>query len=313
MIRLFKVTAEIMALIVLTSCGRIVHITGENVIINKSQDDNSETVITSFITEPVSTESQIEPKVTAPMPVKIDTEMMMRNELRSSFVIEDFETVMQEPELPTGCEITALAQTINYYGFDIDKVDLCDTFMPIDHDGYYTMNEVYLGDPHSTNGFGCNAPVIVNTANDYFEYIGSDWYAIDLTDISLDEVFHHIAQGRPVIIWTTIDQRETIAEYQFELGCGEDFWFNPFQHCVTIYGYDYDRGIVNVADPLEGNMEYDMNIFECIYEIMGNQAVIIVGNEESEGKVYTTKEEQKLWLEKNRPEDDEDEINEEAT
>lgn len=311
MIRVFKLTTGITALMILTSCGRTVQITGENVIKNSANPDKQKT---AFTTDAVSTEPVTEPTTAhAPEPVTINTKMSEQYEMKDNFVIEGFETVMQEPELPTGCEITALAQTMNYYGFGIDKVDLCDTFMPIDHDGYYTMNDVYLGDPHSTNGFGCNAPVIVNTANDYFEYIGSDWYAIDLTDIMLNEVFYQVEQGRPVIIWTTIDQRETIAEYQFELGCGEDFWFNPFQHCVTIYGYDYDRGIVNIADPLEGNMEYDMNIFERIYEIMGKQAVIIVGNDESAGKIYTTKEEQELWLEKNRPKDDEDEINEEAT
>lgn len=309
MIKICKLTTEIMTLLMLTSCGRIVQMTGENVI--KSQKDISETVITSFVTESVSTESSTEPpvpsSVTAPSPVKIDIEMMMKNEIESSFVIDNFETVMQEPELPTGCEITALTQTMNYYGFDIDKVDLCDIFMPIDYNGYYTMNEAYLGDPHATNGFGCNAPVIVNTANDYFEYIGSDWYAMDITEVSLDEIFYCIAQDIPVIVWTTIDQRETIAEYQFVLGCGEDFWFNPFQHCVTIYGYDYDRNIVNIADPLVGNTEYDMERFRRIYDIMGSQAVIIAGNEESAGKIYTTEEEQKIWLEKNRPEDDEEE------
>ncbi|MDE5937312.1 MAG: C39 family peptidase [Ruminococcus sp.] len=316
MIRICELTSGIMTLMVLTSCGRTVQTTGENIIVNKSQKDIPETVITSFVTESVSTEPSTEAPVTAPSPVKIDIELMMENELESSFVIDDFETVMQEPELPTGCEITALAQTMNYYGFDIDKVDLCDTFMLVDYDGYYTMNEVYLGDPHATNGFGCNAPVIVNTANDYFEYIGSDWYAIDITGISLDEIFYYIAQDIPVIAWTTIDQRETIAEYQFVLGCGEDFWFNPFQHCVTIYGYDYDRGIVNIADPLVGNTEYDMERFGRIYDIMGSQAVIIAGNEESAGKVYTIEEEQKIWLEKNHPEADEekeDVINEETT
>lgn len=308
MIKNFKFITSFMALAVLVSCGRTVQLTGENEI------PTSAPVTTAHTT--VEPESTTQPVTTAiPEKVKIDTSMPDEYKLKKSFVIDGFKTIMQEPELPTGCEVTALTQTISYYSFDVDKVELCDVFMPIDHDGYYTMNEAYLGDPHATNGFGCNAPVIVNTANDYFEYIGSDWYAIDLSGISLEEVFYQVEQGRPVIIWTTIGQRETHAEFQFELGCGEDFYFNPFQHCVTIYGYDNDTGIVYIADPLEGNMEYDMERFERIYDVMEQQAVILVGNEETAGKVYSTEEEQKKWLEKNRPEEDEEatEVNVEAT
>lgn len=309
MIRNFKFTSAIMALAVLVSCGRTVQLTGENEI------PTSAPITTAQTTVPTVTESPTEPPTTVPQRVKIDTSMPKNHELKKKYVIDNFDTVMQEPELPTGCEVTALTQTINYYGFDVDKVELSDVFMPIDHDGYYTMNEAYLGDPHATNGFGCNAPVIVNTADDYFEYIGSDWYAMNLSGISLEEVFYQVEQGRPVIIWTTIGQRETHAEFQFELGCGEDFYFNPFQHCVTIYGYDYDEGTVNIADPLVGNTEYDMERFERIYDVMEQQAVILVGDEESAGKVYSTEEEQKKWLEKNRPEDDEEvmESNVEAT
>lgn len=299
-----------MALAVLVSCGRTVQLMGENEIPTSAHVTTARTT--------VATESTTQSVTTAiPEKVKIDTSMPDDYKLKKSFVIDDFKTVMQEPELPTGCEVTALTQTINYYGFDVDKVELCDVFMPIDYDGYYTMNEVYLGDPHATNGFGCNAPVIVNTANDYFEYIGSDWYAIDLSGISLEEVFYQVEQCRPVVIWTTIGQRETYSEFYFTLGCGEDFYFNPFQHCVTIYGYDYNERTVNIADPLVGNTEYDMERFERIYNVMEQQAVILVGNEESAGKVYSTEKEQKEWLEKNRPEEDEEEevteVNVEAT
>lgn len=310
MIRNFKFIPVFMAVAVLTSCGRTVQLTGENVLENSAPTPTITT--TNVVTQPPT-----EPPVTTIPKAVVDTDMPKNHELRETAVIADFETVMQEPELPTGCEVTALTQTMNYYGFDVDKVELCDVFMPIDHDGYYTMNEVYLGDPHSTNGFGCNAPVIVNTANDYFEYIGSDWYAVDLTGISLEEVFYQVEQGRPVVIWTTIGQRETHAEFQFELGCGEDFYFNPFQHCTTIYGYDYSKGTVHIADPLVGNTEYDMERFGRIYEVMESQAVILVGNDETAGKVNSTKQEQEEWLAVNRPEEDEEEevteVNVEAT
>ncbi len=297
MIRNFKFISVVMALAVLTSCGRTVQPMGENEITTSAPVTTVQTTVPAI-------EPPTESPTTVPQRVKIDTSMPKNYELKERFVIKGFDTVLQEPELPTGCEVTALTQTMNFYGFDADKVELCDVFMPIDHDGYYTMNEAYLGDPHATNGFGCNAPVIVSTADDYFEYIGSDWYAKDISGSSLEEIFYQVEQGRPVIVWTTIDQIESHSEFQFQLGCGEDFYFNPFQHCVTIYGYDYSNGTVHIADPLADNIEYDMERFERIYEVMEKQAVILVGNEESAGKVYTTEDEQREWLEKNRPKED---------
>lgn len=251
-----------------------------------------------------NTEPPTEPSTEGkPMPVIIDTKMPKDYELGESCIIDGFETVLQNPELPTGCEITALTQTIDFYGFDIDKVTLCDTFMPVDFDGYYTMNQVYLGNPRATNGFGCNSPVIKKVADDYFDYLGSDWYAQDLSGISLTEVFYQIEQGYPVIVWSTIGQRETHATFQFELGCGEDLYFNGYHHCLTIYGFDYNEGVVHIADPMEGNVEYEMERFERIYNEMGKQAVILCGNTESAGQDYSTDEEKNEWLEENKPTD----------
>lgn len=297
MIRKFKFMPIFMAVAVLTSCGRIVQPMGNNEVATVT----STTVVTEIASEThtqktESIDDDVSNQIGTPEHIEINPYMPDGYKLSDSCVIDDFKTVMQEPELPTGCEVTALTQTMNYYGFDIDKVDLCDIFMPIDYNGYYTMNEAYLGDPHATNGFGCNAPVILTTAGNYFTWIGSDWYAIDLSGIPLEEVFYQIEQGRPVIVWTTIDQRETYAEFQFELGCGEDFYFNPFQHCVTIYGYDYSDNTVYIADPLVGNTQYDMERFERIYDTMEQQAVILVGNEKSAGKEYSSEEDKALIL-----------------
>lgn len=304
--KLFNFTIVFIALSMLTSCGRTVQIAGNNTLTPSAADYETPTEPpTEPVTEPTT--------VSRPQRIEIDTDMPDGYELPESCVINGFRTVMQEPELPTGCEITSLAQTMQYYGFKADKVELSDVFMIKDYDGYYTMDEVYLGDPHTDYGFGCNSSVIVSTANDYFEYTGSDWYAEDLTGITLEEVFYQVEQGRPVIVWSTIDQIESSLSFIFTLGCGEDFYFNYYQHCLTVYGYDYEKGIVYAADPLEGNVEYDLERFGRIYENMGNQAVILIGNEESAGKVYTSTDEQKKWLEINRSEEDEEDDEEKSS
>lgn len=235
----------------------------------------------------------------APLRVEIDTKMPSDYKLREKCAV-NVKALLQKPELPTGCEVTALTELLNFYGYEADKVELADIFMPNDRIGYYTMNEAYIGNPHHDDGFGCNAPVIVRTADDYFSYLGSDWYAVDLTGSSIEELYYQIEQGRPVIVWTTINQVETRKQYEFRLGCGEDLYFNPMQHCVVMYGFDYEEKVVHIADPLVGNKTYDIARFERIYESMDKQAVILCGNEESAGVDYTTDEQKQEWLRENR-------------
>ena len=37
--------------------------------------------------------------------------------------------VLQNPELPTGCEITALTIVLNYLGYDVDKLTMADKYL----------------------------------------------------------------------------------------------------------------------------------------------------------------------------------------
>lgn len=200
-----------------------------------------------------------------------------------SFILEDFNTVLQEPELPTGCEITTLAEVLNYHGFNIDKEELCDNFMPVDYVGSVTMTQAYLGDPRSNNGFGCYSPVIVKSAYEYFESIDSPCYAVDLSGTDFLDLFYQICQGRPVIVWATMYLTESYPNYKWTAGNGEDMIFNDYQHCMAIYGYDLNEGIIYAGDPLVGNTTYSIDRFEMIYDIMYKQAVVICGDSETEG------------------------------
>lgn len=41
-----------------------------------------------------------------------------------AYVIPDFEVIYQLPELPTGCEMTAMSMVLQYWGYPVDKVVL---------------------------------------------------------------------------------------------------------------------------------------------------------------------------------------------
>ena len=280
----------------LSSCGNRVAI----------MDDGNETDIQSATMEAVrghiaeldshSAEAPTDKTQTITQEAEEDDEFVFVKdyELPSKGIIDGFETVMQNPELPTGCEVTALDQTLKFLGFDIDKVDLCDNYMKIDMDGEYTMNEAYIGDPHSYSGFGCSAPVICETADKYLAEQKKDAKAVDLTGTDFRDLFYQIDQGRPVIVWVTMYLMDSAPEYVYTAKNGDEMWFVTYQHCLTLYGYDLEQNLVYVADPLVGNTTYDLTRFEYLYSVLGQQGVVIAGDSVEKnpvtrvGKVKTT-------------------------
>lgn len=278
------ISAVLFLTAMLCSCGSTVKVRDYDVEESGAAGTASASVSTSA-EEAVAVLTEEIPMTTEPatQPFSIDIFFTEKDEIPDSYVIEGFEAIMQEPELPTGCEVTALAEVLNYLGFDIDKVELCDNFMPVDYEGAVNMYYAYIGDPKSNNGFGCYAPVIVKTAYEYFESVDSPCYAVDITGTDFKYLLFQITQDRPVIVWTTMGQMETYPNYKWTAGNGEDMVFNDYQHCVAIYGYDLNAGVVYAADPLVGNTTYEISRFETIYDIMYQQAVVICGDAETEG------------------------------
>ncbi len=284
--RLLKFAAASAAvLICLTSCGEKVSLMGADSSgpsSDRAANNGTEILTTSVHVEP-ETEEETES-------FSVDVAKPRDHKIAKRSVIRNFETVLQNPELPTGCEVTSLCQTLNYLGFDIDKVTLADEFMPMDMDGSTTMDHAYIGDPKLNDGFGCFPPALIQTADSYFESIDSPCYAENMSDIDLQKLFYQIEEGRPVIAWVTIDLVELAPEHRWTTLDGEEMWFSGMQHCVTIYGYDLDKKIVYVADPLKGNTEYDLERFERMFDLLGKKAIIICGDAETEGSYDPNKD-----------------------
>lgn len=191
-----------------------------------------------------------------------------------------FNNLCQFPELPTGCEVTALTSVLNYYGFDVSKTTMADNFLPKHTGPYYTGDFRYefIGDPYTYSGFGCYAPCIVTTADSYFKSIGKSdlWYAENLSGCAPELLYAQILRGNPVVIWATSDwvmptvnavwtgrNNETIA------------WLYP-EHCLTLIGFDQSNKTVTVSDDGTGtSYSISMSTFESVFKGMGSQAVIL--------------------------------------
>ena len=70
--------------------------------------------------------------------VSLSFQSPLENETPDTYLISDFEVELQMPELPTGCEITALTMALNYYGCPADKVEIAERYLPtVPADLYY--------------------------------------------------------------------------------------------------------------------------------------------------------------------------------
>ena len=78
----------------------------------------------------------------------------------------EMENILQNPELPTGCESVALTMVLKYLGFDLEKTTIADDYL-VFADRNFAMG--YIGNPHTEDGAGIFAPGLVKTANNFLE------------------------------------------------------------------------------------------------------------------------------------------------
>jgi len=181
------------------------------------------------------------------------------------------ESILQEPELPTGCESIALTMALSSLGFSLSKTEI------VEHYLYYSNNIVlgYVGDPYSDEGAGIYAPGLVRTANRFLDSADSPYSAYDASGFELDDLLHFIAAGHPVIIWTTMYFEEPwMSEDFFEFN-GQIYPWYWNEHCVALQGYDLGRNMLILQDPLQGQVEIDKDLFQGIYDEIGRYAITI--------------------------------------
>lgn len=165
---------------------------------------------------------------------------------------------MQLPELPTGCEATALAILLRMNGVPVDKTEIADA-MPKSYDGDFVYS--FWGNPYSDNGFACMAPCSVNTANIFLD--NSYKIAVEYTGTNLKDL------PLPSAVWVTTDIEDPIySGYEKD---GYKLFYNT--HCVVVERIS--NGYAYVADPLNGRTKYPLSQFESVYDELGSQAVYI--------------------------------------
>lgn len=200
-----------------------------------------------------------------------------------SYVIDNFDIVMQMPELPTGCEITALTMVLNYYGYDADKITMASQYLPIAYYNFYyddygnlygpDLNNYFVGDPFTMGGYICGTGAIVTAADDYLEDQGSSMRATDITGSSPEELYELVRNDTPVVVWVTVYMTYRGEVNGWYTETGEYVDWSVSDHGAVLIGYSEDT--VTIADPISGIVEYDRATFESVFESRGNKCVIL--------------------------------------
>lgn len=100
--------------------------------------------------------------------------------------------IKQMPELPTGCEITAITMMLQYAGQPVDKVTLAHE-MPYDASDW---NKGFVGDPFTENGDSIYPPALVGLVT---KYAG---HAVDLSGKSITQLKQFLAEKQhPIVVW----------------------------------------------------------------------------------------------------------------
>ena len=79
----------------------------------------------------------------------------------------------------------------------------------------------------------------------------------------------------PVLAWTTMDLQAPYIAQVWEVDGQELYWQN-YEHCVVLTGYDTEKGVFYGTDPLYGPCEYDRKLFFIRFQTMYSQVVQII-------------------------------------
>lgn len=193
--------------------------------------------------------------------------------------------ILQEPELPNGCETTSLAVLLGFYGYKADKMDLADNYLPKGDFWSGEWGELYAPDPKEAYpghpgvdmlGYYCYPGVIVETANSYITAHSLPLEAYDFTGATSRRLRTLLDDGIPVIVWCTTDLEPLRTNVEFhwyyEQG-GEPYYPYVNMHAMVLTGYD--EQFYYFCDPLDNHSRVARPVFDDNYIEVGRRAVAL--------------------------------------
>ena len=196
----------------------------------------------------------------------------------------DVPVVMQNPELPHGCEITSLTAVLNYYGVNVTKLEMADTYLPkqkistVDGQRFGpNPHQAFAGDPRDkANGMYVFAAPIVKAAEAAIAEKQANLRVTNMSKASQDEILQLVREGVPVVTWVTLDlSKPNTNAAKGWIYKGETTPREAYMnlHAVVLTGHLGNK--VVVMDPLKGYVTYNVDQFFKSYKELGEQAVAL--------------------------------------
>lgn len=191
--------------------------------------------------------------------------------------INDVPVICQHPDMPTGCEATALTMLLNWHGLSLDNHAVAEALPKGEKvaliDGHWrggNPEHEFVGSPYEDEGsFGVFEKPILGVIEKFLPGLG-----FDMTNQPFAEIRAMVRSGKPVMAWTTIDQKTTFHSKTWIDKKANTIEWHRFEHAVVIVGFDDASVIVN--DPTTGKEEtYNRNLFERNWASMGKRAVTL--------------------------------------
>lgn len=193
----------------------------------------------------------------------------------------DVAGLSQLPEYYNGCEITSLAMLIDYAKLPYTRENLI-TMLPIDEtpliegesgdiEQWGDPNRGFVGDIMGNDmGYGVyNKPI-----EELLHQIDAEG-VLNLSGGEFGAIEKQIAQGHPVMVWTTSNFEPSESWVEWHSGEGSLIEATFDEHAVLMVGYDQDYVYVN--NPLNGEKAEKVSKQSFIesWEQLGKQAITI--------------------------------------
>lgn len=189
----------------------------------------------------------------------------------------DIPVIAQRPELPSGCEVTSLAMALRYYGINADKTVLAKQ-MPYDTtklfrnaDGSIKIwgdpDVGFVGTPFG-NGFTINPGPLKKVLDKYRPG------GLALTGKNFTEIESYVKQGKPVLVWFTINYEMPIAR-TWKTPAGKTINAARPLHNIVITGTDANYVYFNDSEAVKKDVRLPKAKFINIYNAMGKRALVV--------------------------------------
>lgn len=198
---------------------------------------------------------------------------MLKKKKEEQQKIVDFPVYNQFPKYPTGCESVALYLLLKYYQVDVDVEDIVKQLkkgsLPYGVNGKIIGGDPeveFVGDPRLSYSYGVFNGPIAEVGKKYKDGI------VSKVGLDFDKVLSIVEQGRPVMVWVTINLTEPFISTTWYADSGREVKWISGEHTMVIFGVDDNR--VVVSDPYTGTIRYfPVAVFRKRYNYLGKRAI----------------------------------------